>query len=293
MAEIQTKKKRINKIILYAVKLLTSSMAVYFLVNMAGSQDLWLSIRRFGVVGIGVVTFLYLLSQFVSTIRLSIFFRLIHIPISLVKNFQLYLIGMSYNLFLPGGIGGDGYKFMILKQEYGAEGKPTFQAILLERLCGLAAISILLCAVVASWQITAIHGWPYSLLSLIGYALAFVGVKYFFPTFIKGFQAAMGLSFIVQFIQIVAILFIAHSLGINQPLHITGIFLLSTLATAIPVFLGGVGAREMVFAAFATQLQTDAAVLISIALIFSFCTVLSAVPGLFLDWIGKSVQGTP
>jgi glycosyltransferase 2 family protein len=30
---------------------------------------------------------------------------------------QLYLLGIYYNLFLPGGIGGDGYKIYLLKQK--------------------------------------------------------------------------------------------------------------------------------------------------------------------------------
>lgn len=287
MAETTPKKARIGKIAMYILKLSMSVMAVYFLVELAGSQDLLKAIRQFGVLGIALVTLLYLLSQFVSTIRLGVFFKLINIPISLVQNFKLYLIGMSYNLFLPGGIGGDGYKFLVLKREYAAEGKPTFQAILLERLCGLASIGMLLAVVVSSWKITEIHGWPYSLLAIVGYGVAYLGCKQFFPAFIKGFKLAMGLSFVVQAIQIAAILFIAYRLGVNQPIQIMGVFLLSTLATAVPVFLGGVGARELVFASFATVLNLDAAILISIALIFSFCTVLSAIPGLFLDWLGK------
>jgi uncharacterized membrane protein YbhN (UPF0104 family) len=287
MAEIQAKKPKYGKILLYLLKLCLSIMAVVFLVKLAGSKDLLKAIQDFGVLGIGVVTLLYLLSQLVSTFRLGIFFHLSNIPISLLANFRLYLIGMSYNLFLPGGIGGDGYKYVMLKREYAAESKPTFQAILLERLCGLASIGIVLASVVAIWKITELRGWPYSLLAIVGYYAAYFACKKFFPTFLKGFKMAMGLSFVVQAIQIGAILFIAYRLGVNQPIEIIGVFLLSTLATAVPVFLGGVGARELVFASFATLLNVDAALLISIALIFSFCTVLSAIPGLFLDWLGK------
>jgi uncharacterized membrane protein YbhN (UPF0104 family) len=276
MAETTPKKARFSKIALYVLKLSMSVMAVYFLVQLAGSQDLLNAIKGFGVLGILAVTVLYLLSQLVSTVRLGIFFRLINIPISLLQN-----------LFLPGGIGGDGYKFLVLKREFAAEGKPTFQAILLERLCGLASIGILLASVVAIWKITELRGWPYSLLAIVGYYAAYFACKKFFPKFLKGFKMAMGLSFVVQAIQIGAISFIAYQLGVNQPIEIIGVFLLSTLATAVPVFLGGVGARELVFASFATLLHTEASVLISIALIFSFCTVLSAIPGLFLDWLGK------
>lgn len=287
MAETTAKKPKFGKILLYVLKLALSSAAVYFLVQLTGKQELINAIKNFGVFGIVIVTALYLLSQFVSTVRLGLFFHISNIPISLWQNFRLYLIGMSYNLFLPGGIGGDGYKYVVLKREYAAESKPTFQAILLERLCGLASIGILLAIVVSIWGITEVKGWPYSLLAIIGYGAAYLGCKQFFPTFLKGFKMAMGLSFVVQAIQIAAILFIAYRLGIHQPIEIMGIFLLSTLATAIPVFLGGVGARELVFASFATLLNIDAAILISIALIFSFCTVLSAIPGLFLDWLGK------
>ncbi|MEM9327876.1 MAG: lysylphosphatidylglycerol synthase domain-containing protein, partial [Bacteroidota bacterium] len=48
-------------------------------------------------------------SKVVSAYRLLIYFGNIGLGISAWYNLQLAWLGMFYNLFLPGGIGGDGY----------------------------------------------------------------------------------------------------------------------------------------------------------------------------------------
>src|SRR5262245_29501534 len=54
-----------------------------------------------------VAIVLFTASKLVSSIRLNIYFNNIHLKISQLQNLKLYWLGMFYNLFLPGGIGGD------------------------------------------------------------------------------------------------------------------------------------------------------------------------------------------
>ena len=51
---------------------------------------------------------LYVISKIFSSIRLKYFFDGENIQIGQISNLKLYFVGMFYNLFLPGGIGGDG-----------------------------------------------------------------------------------------------------------------------------------------------------------------------------------------
>ncbi|MDA8886577.1 flippase-like domain-containing protein [Bacteroidia bacterium] len=280
-------KSKTSCFFIYALKLTLSVLAISYLVKMAGKETYLAAISSFGFLFILIATLLYIFSQWVSAVRLGVFFKLINTQIGLFENFKLYLIGMSYNLFLPGGIGGDGYKYVVLKRDYNSSGNPTLHAILLERLCGLASIAILLSIVASFWRIIQFQSTWFLLLSAIFYIIAYYSCKRFFPAFLVGFHKAMVLSFVVQAIQIFTICFIAFRLGVNSPLEISGVFLLSTLATAIPVFLGGVGARELVFASFGETLGVESSLLVSIAIVFSICMVLSAIPGLFLDWMQK------
>ena len=53
-------------------------------------------------------------SKVLSAVRLNRFFSSIGLQLSQTYNLRLYYVGMFYNLFLPGGIGGDGYKVYLL-----------------------------------------------------------------------------------------------------------------------------------------------------------------------------------
>jgi len=56
------------------------------------------------------------ISKVFNAVRLSRFFKAVGLELSWVYNLKLYYLGMFYNLFLPGGIGGDGYKIFVLKK---------------------------------------------------------------------------------------------------------------------------------------------------------------------------------
>ncbi len=50
---------------------------------------------------------------------------------------------MFYNLFLPGGIGGDGYKIYLLQKNYQTGTKKIFGAVLADRISGMVALVVL------------------------------------------------------------------------------------------------------------------------------------------------------
>ena len=60
---------------------------------------------------------LYNASQFISAYRLLQFYKVYLPGISYPFNLRLYYRGMFFNLFLPGGIGGDAYKIIALKKQ--------------------------------------------------------------------------------------------------------------------------------------------------------------------------------
>ena len=66
-------------------------------------------------------------------------FGIVSISVSPLRNIKLYYVGMFYNLFLPGGIGGDGYKVWMLRREFSSSWKSLILISFLERLNGLEA----------------------------------------------------------------------------------------------------------------------------------------------------------
>ncbi len=76
-------------------------------------------------------------------IRLNIYFSAIDLKLKEKTNLQLYLLGMFYNLFLPGGIGGDGYKIYLLQKNYQTGTKRILGAVLSDRISGMVALVVL------------------------------------------------------------------------------------------------------------------------------------------------------
>src|SRR4051812_23098981 len=123
---------------------------------------------------------LFTASKIVSSLRLNVYFNNINLNISQSKNLKLYWLGMFYNLFLPGGIGGDAYKVILLNKTYEQSLKLLSAAVLLDRVSGVVGLGIL--AVVYYYFV--FHGANYSLIILfllpVGIALYyFIVVKIF------------------------------------------------------------------------------------------------------------------
>src|SRR5438874_4643749 len=60
---------------------------------------------------------LYMISKVIAALRLNIYFKNINIHLSQISNLKLYWLGLFYNLFLPGSIGGDAYKVIFLTKK--------------------------------------------------------------------------------------------------------------------------------------------------------------------------------
>ena len=89
---------------------------------------------------------LFILSKIVSSFRLNIYFKSIGVHLVEAVNLKLYWLGMFYNLFLPGGIGGDAYKVILLNRNKKSRNfgiKLLSAAVLLDRVSGVVGLAIL------------------------------------------------------------------------------------------------------------------------------------------------------
>src|SRR5688572_27388128 len=84
------------------------------------------------------------LSKFFCAIRLNIFFKQDGVLISERENLKLYYKGMFYNMLLPGGLGGDGYKGYYLRNTLQVPIKNLVRPILWDRITGAVSIVILI-----------------------------------------------------------------------------------------------------------------------------------------------------
>jgi uncharacterized membrane protein YbhN (UPF0104 family) len=191
---------------------------------------------------------LYIASKIVSAYRLNLYFRNIGIDIPARRNLELYWLGMFYNLFLPGSISGDAYKVVLLTRRYGVPYKKTMAAVLLDRFSGLLGLGLLL-AVYATIVLKE-NGWIAAVVagSLLAVGALFLVIKYWLKDFLPSFIPTLLLGIGVQALQVICVYMLLRALGLynNDPEYIF-LFLVSSIVAVLPLTIGGLGAREIVF----------------------------------------------
>lgn len=222
------------------------------------------------------------ISKLVSAFRLHHFLRESGAKISAVFNIKLYLLGMFYNLFLPGGVGGDGYKIYLLNRKTGTKVRKIFWAVLSDRLSGVMAL--LLIAIIL-YYFTILDAGIYQALIWVliplGISVAYILVKVFLPHFKSIFLKTSLLSLFVQATQALAALLVLRALGhANEALPYLFLFLVSSIIAMVPITIGGVGAREFTFLLGAEMLGIQSSVGIALSLLFYLVAVTNSLFGI-------------
>ncbi|SIS93270.1 lysylphosphatidylglycerol synthase transmembrane domain-containing protein [Belliella pelovolcani] len=278
------------------LKLTLTGLAVFLVFRKVDTNELGLILKSASPIWLFFAFLLFLLSKILTAFRLNLYFKNIGIQLSEKKNIILYGIGMFYNLFLPGGIGGDGYKVYLLNKHFKTPVKQLVQASLLDRLGGLVAIIFILLGLIliVEININLIPALPISAISiillLITYPVFFLIHKFIFPKFTPSFLAANLYSIGGQIAQMVAAYFILIALGIDQKiLEYQFVFLCSSIVAVLPLTIGGVGARELVFIYSHEYIGIDKNAAVAFSLIFFIISAITSLFGSFLKIdLGKS-----
>jgi len=256
------------------------------LLEVIGSANPWLLLGAFIVFNI---------SKILNALRLNRFFRAIDLNISETYNLQLYYIGMFYNMFLPGGIGGDGYKIYILQKNHEIRMVNVFNAVFWDRIAGIFALVFLTGILVLPSTFAELYAtyipatWAAIILC---YPLSWVLTKFLYKQFLPIFGITAIESILVQAAQVVSAWLILLALGLpSNHIDYLAIFLVSTVATVLPITVGGAGAREITFFYALNHLQLDANSGVALSLIFFAISAVSALLGMLLQ--GKTTARQP
>ncbi|WP_281950665.1 lysylphosphatidylglycerol synthase transmembrane domain-containing protein [Nitrosophilus kaiyonis] len=266
-------------------KIVFSLLLLFFVLSQIDTSRLFEILKKSNVYYLFLAFIFFNLSKIISSIRLNYYFKEIGINLSEIKNLTLYYLGMFYNLFLPGGIGGDGYKIYILRKRFNTPAILLIQATLLDRISGLIAL-IFLAGVLFYFSSFAEIFEPLKFLSII---IAFIIYPIFlylhkklFKNFLTYLDKTTFLGFIVQSLQLICAFFIIKSLpdSVNYIDFLT-LFLISSVVAVLPITIGGVGARELTFLYGLKLINTDPSVGIAFSFIFFLITMISSAIGIF------------
>ncbi|HJP62309.1 MAG TPA: lysylphosphatidylglycerol synthase transmembrane domain-containing protein [Mucilaginibacter sp.] len=227
---------------------------------------------------------MYFFSMVASAWRLMSFFKSISLKLDTRFNFRLYLLGIFYNLLLPGGIGGDGYKIYLLHKTYKLPAKRVFWAIAFDRLSGLWAIGLIVVTLtIFIPQIQEqIHLAIPIAAFLLGSIIYYVIVKIFFKDFTRHFFKGHVKAVIVQSLQVLTILCVLMGQDFHgkfAPYLLS--FLISALAAVVPITFGGAGAREAIFARLSPIFHMNVGLAVFLSVSFYLTSLIVAMLGLY------------
>lgn len=224
----------------------------------------------------------YATSQLIASSRLNSFFKAIKLFLTERYNFRLYQLGLLYNFFLPGGIGGDGYKVYFLKKEHHIKGRKILSAVFFDRLSGLWALAVIICALVIFMPRLAIPNYLTIAAACIGTASYYFILHTFFKDFAKKFISTHIKAIGVQGFQVLSAILILYSLNFQDKFSpYLLIFLASSLVSIVPSIGGGVGLRELVMLYGATYLQINEHTAVLLSLFFYIISLVMASSGIY------------
>lgn len=223
------------------------------------------------------------ISKIINAVRLNRFFKAIGLNLSRWYNLKLYYLGMFYNLFLPGGVGGDGYKIFVLQKHHDIKVMNVFNAVFWDRVSGIFALVFLSALLLVPSRFTLIYPdqvrWFWAIAGA-AYPLSLLLTRLFYRQFMPVFLVTAIESILVQATQLVSAWFIllAISATSNQ-IDYLAIFLISSVATILPLTIGGAGAREVTFFYALNHLGLDTNTGVALSLIFFVVSAISSLVG--------------
>ena len=275
---------QLKKWLILFLKIVVSGGCLWYVIHKIDWKTSWKTIQQSNFFWLLCAVLLIMASKVIAAFRLNIYFKNIGATLRHKVNMKLYWLGMYYNVFLPGGVGGDAYKVVMLNRTYNHSARLLTAAVLLDRVSGVAGIGVLS----ALYYLGVFNGSNYSywLLACVvpGLIIYYFIVKRFFPSFIRSFWSTFWLGLLVQFTQVISIYCLMAALHINH--HHTEyilIFLLSSLIAVLPFTIGGLGAREVVFIWGSHQFLLNQSESVVISLLFYLISVSISLPGIY--WV--------
>lgn len=277
---VKTESKN-SKLIKLLLKIAVTAVCLWYVSGKIDFAKSGLVLKTINWFFITVALIVFVISKWISAIRINIYFQNISIILSHWQNIKLYWLGMFYNLFLPGSITGDAYKVILLTRQSGVPYKKTTAAVLLDRISGLLALGLIL----GGYSIIVLKNELHITL-LIGCSVAailafYFIIKKFFPDFFPGFWATFAWGFIVQLSLVVCVYLILKSLKIEtRQADYIFIFLVAAVAGVLPITVGGgLGVREFVFVEGAKYFGLEPNISIVVSLLFYIITLLISLLG--------------
>jgi len=283
----------VSKQLKTAAKIIISIALLYWVytkIDFSQIVEIWKKSNPFHII-LAIIFFVF--SQIISSFRLNGIFHKNNHPLESKSNLKLYFVGMFYNFFIPGGVGGDAYKVFLLNKQFDWNVKSLTKCVIIDRLTGLIAIFLWLLILGCYIFFNSILYYLVCiLLVLISFFIGKKIVGLLFKTTDSNYNNSVLISFIIQFLQILTVVALIFGFNFNTE-HIINycfVFLISSVLSVVS--FAGFGSREYVFLQAANFLHTDPSLSTSIALAFNIITMLISLFGLIFMVLKLNLKST-
>lgn len=289
--------KQLRSRLFLILKILISLSAIFFVLRKVSLRDVKSLLISANMSFLVLSLLSFTLSKLASASRTLLILRKLEVPLSGWENIKLYWTGMAYNIFLPGGIGGDICKTLIINNKYKKGIKISAGVFLMDRFSGVTGLVFLALALIPFTSL----GEEWKMISILGLIITPLLSSILVKTImikLKGITGVLFLwSLLVQIIQIIAAMLILKSLNTESSYaDFLFIFLLSSLAAMLPVSIGGFGLRELVFLSVSSLLFLDQKIAVTTSFAFYIITLLVSIvgliPALALKFTENKINGT-
>ena len=209
---------------------------IYYTLSKIGLHKILEVVKSADLLFILFASIVYFLSQIISSERLWFILKKNNLIISSKENIKLYMIGIFYNFFIPGGVGGDAYKGVLMNKKFQWSLKKIYKLLILDRLIGFGVI-ICLILVFSGFILDLEFMSKFGAFLAPLYALLFVVGKIIVQKIFDNesiYTRSFFISHIIQILQFGSIILILFSLGVtNNYFTFLYIFLISEQITRL------------------------------------------------------------
>jgi uncharacterized protein (TIRG00374 family) len=271
-----------KKTLLTILQLLVTGALLYWVFHDPKVREgMAVAIREADYRWIGAAIMAYLCVEFAAVVRWQILLKVQGINLGQGRVIALFLIGMFYNQFLPGGTGGDIVKTYLLWKETPDKKSGGLLAVLFDRMIGLIALIVITAVLVFlryRWLTSTPATSPYVwlLLAIFGSSALFVvttfvvsgfGLMHKLPHRFPGRDrlieitaayhlyarhwrataAAFGASIVCHLATFATFLCVAYAFrAVIQPVDFFAIMPIERTISSLPISFAGVGTREYI-----------------------------------------------
>ena len=200
---------------------------IYYTLSKIGLHKILEVVKNADLLFILFASIMYFFSQIISSERLWFILKENNLIISSKENIKLYMVGIFYNFFIPGGVGGDAYKGVLMNKKFQWSLKKIYKLLILDRLIGFGVI-ICLILVFSGFILDLEFMSKFGAFLAPLYALLFVVGKIIVQKIFDNesvYTRSFFISHIIQILQFGSIILILFSVKKDFALSIFSLFL--------------------------------------------------------------------